>query len=604
MSKIEALKEIIKTLPPTPGVYQYYDSSGKIIYVGKAINLKSRVASYFAASANHNGKTQILIKQIADIKTIKVATEMDALLLENSLIKKYQPKYNIQLKDDKTYPWIVIKKEPFPRVFYTRNVKKDGSEYYGPFHSVKIIKTLIEMFQHTFDIRHCNHKLNENNIGSDEFMTSVEYYIGNCKGCCQGETSKEEYEERLQNIRKILKGNVNGVISELKKRMHQLAENYEFEKAQEIKDKLILVERYQSKSTVVSASLHNLDVFTIESDINSAYINFIKVMSGAIIQSHTLEVKKKLEELDSDVLEFAILEIRDRFPSESKEILVSNEVNMELPGVKFLVPQKGEKKSLIELSHRNAMYYKVEKYKQIKNVDPDKHVNRILETMKNDLRLADLPHHIECFDNSNFHGTNAVAACVVFKDGKPSKKDYRNFNIKTVVGADDFASMEEVVLRRYQRLLEENEPLPQLIVIDGGKGQLSSAVKSLKALGLFGKIAIIGIAKKLEEIYFPGDSIPIYLDKRSETLKIIQHARNEAHRFGITHHRNKRSKNFIQSELLGIEGIGDKTQLQLIKDFKSVSQIKKAHFKDLKESVGLAKAQIIWKHFHGTSFEG
>ncbi len=603
MSKIEALKEIIKTLPPTPGVYQYYDSSGKIIYVGKAINLKSRVASYFAASANHNGKTQILIKQIADIKTIKVPTEMDALLLENSLIKKYQPKYNIQLKDDKTYPWIVIKKEPFPRVFYTRNVKKDGSEYYGPFHSVKIIKTLIEMFQHTFDIRHCNHKLNENNIGSDEFMTSVEYYIGNCKGCCQGETSMEEYEERLHNIRKILKGNVTAVINELKKRMHELAENYEFEKAQEIKDKLILVERYQSKSTVVSASLHNLDVFTIESDINSAYINFIKVMSGAIIQSHTLEVKKKLEELDSDVLEFAILEIRDRFPSKSKEILVSHEVNMELPGVKFLVPQKGEKKSLIELSHRNAMYYKVEKYKQIKNVDPDKHVNRILETMKNDLRLADLPRHIECFDNSNFHGTNAVAACVVFKDGKPSKKDYRNFNIKTVVGADDFASMEEVVLRRYQRLLDENEPLPQLIVIDGGKGQLSSAVKSLKALGLFGKIAIIGIAKKLEEIYFPGDSVPIYLDKRSETLKIIQHARNEAHRFGITHHRNKRSKNFIQSELLGIEGIGDKTQLQLIKDFKSVSQVKKANFEALKDSIGFAKAQIIWKYFHGTSFK-
>lgn len=598
MSAADRLKEIIKALPSSPGVYQYFDSQGKIIYVGKAISLKNRVSSYFNAGANHSGKTQILVKQIADIKTIKVKSEMDALLLENSLIKKHQPKYNIQLKDDKTYPWIMIKNEPFPRVFYTRRVTKDGSEYYGPFSNVKMIRTLIDLFNNTLQVRHCKHKLTESNVGSDEFSTSVEYYIGNCKGCCQGEVRKDEYEKRLRDVRKILKGNTKSVIEQLRNKMRRYASEYEFEKAQDIKDRLDLVEKYQSKSTVVSASLHNLDVFSVESDLNSAYVNFFKVMSGAIIQSHTLELKKKLDESDQEILEFAIMEIRDRFPSKAKEIIVPVPVQIELEGVKFTVPQKGEKKDLLDLSQRNAMYYKVEKYKQIKNTDPDKHANRILETMKNDLHLAELPKHIECFDNSNFHGTNAVAACVVFRDAKPYKKDYRNFTIKSVEGPNDFASMEEVVYRRYHRLLEEREPLPQLIIIDGGKGQLSSAVKSLKKLNLFGKIAIIGIAKKLEEIYFPGDSVPIYLDKRSETLKVIQHARNEAHRFGITHHRNKRSKDFIQSEILGIKGIGDKTQMQLIKDFKSVSKIKEASIEQLEESVGKAKAQIVWTNFH------
>lgn len=598
MKTPDFLKEKIKALPGTPGVYQYFDSQGRIIYVGKAINLKNRVSSYFNASANHSGKTQILVKQIADIKTIKVKTEMDALLLENSLIKKHQPKYNIQLKDDKTYPWIMIKNEPFPRVFYTRRVVKDGSEYYGPFSNVKVIRTLIDLFNSSLGIRHCKHKLTDKNIGADEFSTSVEYYIGNCKGCCQGEVRKDEYEKRLRDVRKILKGNTKSVVEQLRNKMRRYSADMEFEKAQEIKDRLELVEKYQSKSTVVSASLHNLDVFSIESDMNSAYVNFFKVMNGAIIQSHTLELKKNLEEADKDILEFAILEIRDRFPSKAKEIITPIKVNLELEGIRFVVPQKGEKKNLIDLSQRNAMYYKIEKYKQIKNTDPEKHATRILETMKNDLHLAELPRHIECFDNSNFHGTNAVAACVVFRDAKPYKKDYRNFTIKTVEGSNDFASMEEVVYRRYKRLLEEREPLPQLIIIDGGKGQLSSAVKSLKTLNIFGKVAIIGIAKKLEEIYFPGDSIPIYLDKRSETLKVIQHARNEAHRFGIAHHRNKRSKDFIQSEILGIKGIGDKTQLQLITDFKSVSRIKKASFEELEESIGTAKAKIIWATFH------
>ncbi|MFT7156692.1 MAG: excinuclease ABC subunit C [Parvicella sp.] len=595
MSASDHLKEIIKVLPTSPGVYQYFDAHGKIIYVGKAINLRSRVTSYFNKSAQHSGKTQILVKQIVDLKTIKVPTEMDALLLENSLIKKHQPKYNIQLKDDKTYPWICIPNEPFPRVFYSRRVIKNGSEYFGPFSNVKMIKTLIALFNRSFNIRHCNHKLKEEAIGSNEYLTSVEYYIGNCKGCCQGETSKEEYEERLNNVRGILKGNTKNVISDLKAKMQTLAAEMEFEKAQELKERLELVEKYQAKSTVVSASLHNLDVFSIDADDNNAYINFIKVMSGAIIQSHTIEIKKKLNESNSEVLAFAVLVIREKFPSESKEILLSEPTELQLEGVKFSVPQKGEKKSLIDLSKRNAMFYKVEKYKHIKNTDPDKHVSRIMQTMQKDLRMTEPPVHIECFDNSNFHGTNAVAACVVFKNGKPSKKEYRNFNIKTVEGSDDFASMEEVVYRRYKRLQDEKEPLPQLIVIDGGKGQLSSAVKSLRKLNLFGKIAIIGIAKRLEEIYFPGDSTPIYLDKRSESLKVIQNARNEAHRFGITHHRNKRSKNFIQSELLGIKGIGDKTQLQLIKDFKSVSLIKAATFSDWVASIGLAKAQILKK---------
>lgn len=598
MKDAVAIKEIVSSLPSTPGVYQYFDNTGKIIYVGKAKNLKSRVSSYFNSTQQHSAKTSILVKQIVDIKTINVDSEMDALLLENSLIKKYQPKYNIQLKDDKTYPWICIKNEPFPRVFYTRQVVKDKSEYFGPFHSVKMIRTLLDLFHTTFDIRNCSHKLTETNIGTREFKTSVEYYIGNCKGCCQGETSKEQYDIRIQQIKKILKGNVKVVIDQLKEKISEFAQNYEFEKAHELKERLLLVEKYQAKSAVVSASLHNLDVFGIEDDISNAFVNFFKVMNGAIIQSHTVELKKKLNEDPKELLQFAITQIRLKFASEAKEIIVPFEIELPFENVKLTVPQKGEKKDLLDLSTRNARFYKMEKNKQLAMTNPEKHTERILETLKNDLRLTELPRHIECFDNSNFQGTNAVAACVVFKDAKPSKKDYRHFNIKTVVGPDDFASMEEIVLRRYKRLLEEDEPLPQLIVIDGGKGQLSSAVKSLKSLGLFGKIAIIGIAKKLEEIYFPGDSIPIYIDKRSESLKVIQNARNEAHRFGITHHRDKRSKSFIQSELIGIEGIGNQTITQLLKDFKSVSKVKTAKKEDLEKSIGVAKAKIIYSHFN------
>ncbi len=597
MSDAAHIKNIIQALPSTPGVYQYFDAGGKIIYVGKAKNLKSRVSSYFVLGQQHSAKTQILVRQVSDIKTINVDTEMDALLLENSLIKKYQPKFNIQLKDDKTYPWICIRNEPFPRVFYTRQVLKDKSEYFGPYHSVKMIKTLLELFHRSFDIRHCSHKLTTINIGSNEFKTSVEYYIGNCQGCCQGEVSDAEYDLRIQQIKKILKGNIKVVLEQLRERLSAYVSTYEFEKAHELKERIQLVEKYQSKSTVVSSTLHNLDVFGIEEDIKSAFVNFFKVMNGCIIQSHTFELKKKLNETPQELLEFAIADTRIKFASEAKEIIVPFDIELPYEHLKITIPQKGEKKDLLALSQKNALYYKIEKNKQLSLSNPEKHTERILETIKKDLKLTELPHHIECFDNSNFHGTYAVAACVVFKDGKPSKKDYRHFNIKTVVGPDDFASMEEVVMRRYKGLLENGESLPQLIVIDGGKGQLSSAVKSLRELGLFGKIAIIGIAKKLEEIYFPGDSIPIYIDKRSETLKIIQHARNEAHRFGITHHRNKRSKGLITSELLEIEGVGQKTLTQLLKDFKAVSKIKTASLSELTSSIGQAKANLIYQHF-------
>lgn len=595
MQKTEHIAQIISSLPSSPGVYQYFNNDGVIIYVGKAKNLKNRVSSYFNKNKYENAKTKILVKKIVDIKTIKVDTEMDALLLENTLIKKYQPKYNIQLKDDKTYPWICIRKEPFARVYYTRQLVKNGDEYYGPFHSVKMIKTLMDLFRQSFEIRNCTHKLTIDNIGDKAFKTSVEYYIGNCKGCCQGEISKKEYDHRLRDVRKILKGNVKSVIEQLRNKMKNASAKYDYEKAQDIKERLALVEKYQAKSTVVSASVNNVDVFAIDSDINTAYVNFLKVMNGAIIQSHTLELKKKLNETDKQLLEFAIVEIRERFPSVSKEVLVPQKLALHFENTKFIVPQKGDKKSLLELSYRNAEHSKVERQNQIKNTDPDKHTNRILETLKKDLRLKELPKHIECFDNSNIQGTNPVAACVVFKDAKPAKKDYRHFNIKTVVGPDDFASMEEVVYRRYKRLLDENEPLPQLIVIDGGKGQLSSAVKSLDILDLRGKIAVIGIAKKLEEIYFPGDSLPIYLDKRSESLKIIQFLRNEAHRFGITHHRSKRRKSTLnKSELNQIKGIGPKTQMALIKQFKSVKRMKEASLEDLIKVIGKAKASIVF----------
>lgn len=586
----------INVLPNDPGVYQFYDAEGKILYVGKAKNLKKRVSSYFNKKQEY-GKTRVLVKKIREIRHIVVPTESDALLLENNLIKKLQPRYNVLLKDDKSYPWICIKNERFPRVFPTRKLIKDGSEYFGPYTSMKTVRTLLDLVKSLYPLRTCNYDLSKDKIEAGKYKVCLEYHLGNCLGPCEGLQSEASYHGQIEDIRQIIKGNFKDSLQSFKKQMKALAEQMEFEKAQRIKDKIDILENYQAKSTVVNPKINNVDVFSIISDETYAYINFLQLSHGSIVRSHTMEIKKKLDESDEELLQLAIIEIRQRFQSQSKEIYLPFPVEVE-ETIKVTLPKLGDKRQILELSERNARFYRQDKLKQIKIVDPDRHVKRIMAQMKADLRLSEEPRHIECFDNSNIQGSNPVAACVVFKDGKPSKKDYRHFNIKTVEGPDDFASMEEVVYRRYKRLLNEDEPLPQLIVIDGGKGQLSSALKSLEALDLRGKIAIIGIAKRLEEIYFPGDSVPLYLDKRSETLKIIQQLRNEAHRFGITHHRNKRSKGAINSELENIEGVGKKTAEQLLKSFKSVKRIKEASIETLAETVGKSKAEKIFKSFH------
>ncbi|THV61468.1 excinuclease ABC subunit UvrC [Flagellimonas alvinocaridis] len=586
----------ISVLPNNPGVYQFYDKEGKILYVGKAKDLKKRVSSYFNKKQEY-GKTRVLVKKIHSIKHIVVATESDALLLENNLIKKLLPRYNVLLKDDKSYPWICIKNERFPRVFPTRKLIKDGSEYYGPYTSMKTVRTLLDMIKGLYPLRTCNYDLSADKVDAGKYKVCLEYHLGNCLGPCEGLQTEEEYHGQIEDIRHIIKGNFKSSLQSFKQQMKDFAEKMEFEKAQRVKDKIDILENYQAKSTVVNPKINNVDVFSIISDETYAYVNFLQLSHGSIIRSHTLEIKKKLDETDEELLQLAITEIRQRFKSTSKEIYLPFPVSVE-ENLKVTLPKLGDKRRILELSERNARFFRQDKLKQIKITDPDRHTKRIMAQMKSDLRLTVEPVHIECFDNSNIQGSNPVAACVVFKDGKPSKKDYRHFNIKTVEGPDDFASMEEVVYRRYKRLLNEEEPLPQLIVIDGGKGQLSSALKSLDALDLRGKIAIIGIAKRLEEIYFPEDPVPLYLDKRSETLKIIQQLRNEAHRFGITHHRNKRSKGAIGSELENIEGIGKKTTEQLLKSFKSVKRIKEASIESLAESVGEAKAQKIYKSFH------
>lgn len=582
----------LQTLPDNPGIYQFLDKEGKIIYVGKAKNLKKRVSSYFRQH-HENGKTRVLVKKIHRIDHIVVPTETDALLLENNLIKKYQPRYNVLLKDDKTYPWICIKNERFPRIFTTRNLIKDGSEYFGPYTSMRTVRTLLDLIKELYKIRTCSYDLSKEKIAQGRFKVCLEYHLGNCLGPCEGYQSHKEYQEQITAVREILKGNFKDSIYRFKNKMNLLAQQMKFEEAQEFKEKIEILENYQSKSTIVNPKINNVDVFSVVSDQEYGYVNFLQISFGSIIRAHTIEMKKKLDESDRELLELAITELRSRFNSLSKEILVPFQVDV-VKDVKVSVPKLGDKKRILELSVRNAKLYRQERFKQLKITDPDRHVKRIMAQMKKDLRLNVEPRHIECFDNSNIQGTNPVAACVVFKDGKPSKKDYRHFNIKTVEGPDDFASMEEVVHRRYKRLIDQDEPLPQLIVIDGGKGQLSSALKSLDRLGLRNKIAIIGIAKRLEEIYYPGDSIPLYLDKKSETLKIIQQLRNEAHRFGITFHRQKRSKAAINSELLQIKGVGEKTATQLLKKFKSVKRIKAATKEEISELVGGAKAEIIY----------
>ncbi|MEM9687008.1 MAG: excinuclease ABC subunit UvrC [Bacteroidota bacterium] len=586
----------LQTLPQSPGVYQYYDKEGKLLYIGKAKNLKKRVLSYFRKT-HDSGKTKVLVKKIAAVKHIVVPTETDALLLENNLIKKYQPRYNVMLKDDKSYPWICIKKERFPRIFMTRKLIKDGSEYFGPYTNVRTVRTLLDLIKGLYPLRTCNYDLSEEKIHEGKYRICLEHHLGNCKGPCEGFQSVDAYDTQIKAIREIIKGNFKDSLSQFRKQMNAFAETLAFEAAQKIKEKIEILENYQSKSTIVNPKISDVDVFSIISDESYGYVNFLQLSFGAIIRSHTMELKKRLEETDRELLELAITEIRNRFQSHSKELYVPFEVDAG-EHIKITIPKLGDKKKLLELSHRNAKFYRQERFKQLKITDPDRHTNRIMAQMKKDLRLAVEPRHIECFDNSNIQGTTPVAACVVFKDGKPSKKAYRHFNIKTVEGPDDFASMEEVVLRRYKRLLDEAAPLPQLIVIDGGKGQLSAALKSLEVLGLKGKIAIIGIAKRLEEIYYPGDSIPLYLDKKSETLKIIQHLRNEAHRFGITFHRDKRSTAALNSELHHITGIGEKTITTLLKTFKSVKRIKEANMESLVKAVGVSKAEKIYSYFH------
>jgi excinuclease ABC subunit C len=593
----EHIAQFLKTLTTSAGVYQYFDKEDVILYVGKAKHLKKRVSSYFHKEHSDYGKTRVLVSKIERIEYIVVESEVDALLLENNLIKKLQPRYNVMLKDDKTYPWICIKKERFPRVFSIRNVVKDGSEYFGPYSSARAMKVLLELIKQLYQLRSCTFNLTEENIEKGKFKVCLDYHIKKCLGPCEALQNEEDYNKAISEIRNILKGNTRSIIQPLKEQMQEFAANLEFEKAQELKEKLDALENYQSKSTVVSPTIHNVDVFTVFSDTDSAYVNYFKIVNGAIIQSHNLEIKKKLDEADEDLLTMAVLEIREKFHSNTNEIILNKEITSPWEEVKVHVPQRGDKKALIDLSLRNAQYMRQEKLKKIQIVDPERHSKRILEQVQKDLRLSELPIQIECFDNSNIQGTSPASACVVFKNAKPSKKDYRHFNIKTVEGPDDFASMEEVVYRRYKRLKDENEPFPQLIIIDGGKGQLSSSLKALDKLELRGKIAIVGIAKRLEEIYFPGDSVPLYIDKRSESLKLIQHLRNEAHRFSLAHHRNLRSKSGLHSELDDIPGIGPKSKADLLKKFKSIKRIKETSITELTEVLGKSKAQKLNNYF-------
>lgn len=597
LKKSEHIQIIVSGLPNDPGIYQFYNAENDLLYVGKAKNLKKRVASYFIKNHESN-KTNILVRQIADIRYVVVETEYDALLLENNLIKKHQPRYNVNLKDDKTYPWIVIKNEPFPRVFYTRKFIRDGSTYFGPYASVGMINTLLELIEKLFKLRTCNLNLTTENIEKKKFKVCLEFHIGNCKGPCEALQSKEDYDNTISEIKEILKGNIQTVISHLQGLMQQYSAVYKFEEAQQMKNKIDTLENYQSKSVVVHPTIHNVDVFSIINDEAVAFVNFLKVINGAIIQAQTIELKKKLDEASEELLSLAIAELRERYNSTANEVLVTTIPSASIEGVTFTVPKIGDKKHLLDLSLKNAFYYRKEKLEQQDKLNPEHKTERILTQMMKDLRLKELPTQIECFDNSNIQGAYPVAAMSVFINAKPAKSEYRHFNIKSVEGPNDFASMEEVVYRRYKRMLDENRPLPQLIIIDGGKGQLSSAISSLDKLDLTGKIAVIGIAKKLEEIYYPHDSVPLYLDKKGETLRIIQQLRDEVHRFGITHHRNRRSKGLIKSELSEIKGIGESTINELLRHFKSVKKIREAMLTEIEDVIGKAKAKVVFNYFN------
>ncbi|PYF70644.1 excinuclease ABC subunit UvrC [Pedobacter nutrimenti] len=594
-------KKALADIPHKPGVYQYWDGEGTLIYIGKAKDLRNRVGSYFIQDSQLNGKTRVLVSRIRKITFTIVDTEIDAWLLENSLIKKHQPRYNIMLKDDKTYPWIIIKKENFPRLYWTRKMVKDGSTYFGPYASVGMMHTILDLIKETYPLRTCNLPLSPSNIEAGKFKVCLEYQIGNCKGPCQAYQSEEDYNKNLEEIKDILNGKIGNVIKDVKQIIKTAVEELNFEYAHQYQKKLLVLEKYQSKSTVVSSSITNVDVVSIASDERYAFVNYLKIMNGSIIQTQTIEIKKRLDETDEELLTIAITEFRTKFNSTSKEVIVPFEISLADSNLKFTVPKLGEKKNLLELSHKNVLFFKREKLNQYEKLNPDLRSERILTQMQKDLRLTRLPHHIECFDNSNFQGKYPVSAIVVFKDAKPSKKDYRHFNVKTVEGPNDFATMEEAVFRRYKRMLDEQQPLPQLIIIDGGKGQLSSALSSLKKLGIDKQVTVIGIAKRLEELYYPGDSFPLYLDKKSETLKVIQQLRDEAHRFGITFHRKKRDQGTLKTELESIEGIGKTTADKLLRQFKSVKRIKEASQEELSKVLNKAQLKAIAAYFSSES---
>lgn len=591
-------RSALATIPHKPGVYQYWDAEGELIYIGKAKDLRNRVGSYFVKANQLNGKTRVLVRKINRITFTIVDTEIDAWLLENSLIKKHQPRYNVMLKDDKTYPWIVIKNEPFPRIFPTRRVIRDGSKYFGPYASVSMMHTILDTIREMYPLRTCNLSLTPENIAKGKFRVCLEYQIGNCKGPCEGLQSEEDYNRDIEDISNILHGRIGVVIRRLKEQMEEAISTLDFEEAHRIKTKLDLLDRYQSKSTVVNSSITNIDVFSIASDQSYAFVNYLKVMNGVVTQTQTIELKRRLDETEDELLTLAIPEIRGRFGSTSKEIVVPFAIDIATDDkLKFTVPKMGEKKKLLELSQKNVAYFKKERLNQYEKLNPEIRTERILSRMMQDLRMNTLPRHIECFDNSNFQGKYPVSAVVVFKDAKPSKKDYRHFNVKTVEGPNDFATMEEAVYRRYRRLLDEKQPLPQLVVIDGGKGQLSAALKSLKKLGIDKQLTVIGIAKRLEELYYPGDQYPLYLDKKSETLRVIQHLRDEAHRFGITFHRNQRSRKTFQTELEQIPGIGKTTAEKLLKAFKSVKKIRDADEMQLREVLTAKQTASVLDYF-------
>lgn len=599
----EKIQAIIKTLPDSPGVYQYFDSDDTLLYVGKAKNLKKRVTSYFTKE-HDSGRLRVMVRKISDIKTVKVNSELDALLLENNLIKSLKPRYNINLRDDKTYPWIILKNERFPRLFYTRKKIKDGSEYFGPYASVKLMHTLLDVIRQTYPLRTCSYELSQQNIDKGKFRPCLEFHIGRCKAPCVNKQDEQEYNENIAEIRQIIKGDINFALRDMRSKMQEAAERYDFETAEVMKNKISILSAYQSKSTIVHPSITDTDVINLLSDENNAYVHYFQIANGAIINSQTIEIKKKIEETDEDILLFSLVEFRNRFNSRSREVIVPFAPDIELPGCGYYVPKIGDKKQLLDLCYKNALSHKQEREKQVALTDPERHTERIMTQMMKDLRLKEQPRRIEAFDNSNIQGSFAVSAMPVFIDGKPAKKEYRHFNVKTVEGPDDFKTMEEVIYRRYSRVIAENLPMPQLIVIDGGKGQLSAAIESLRKLDLMGKVAVIGIAKRLEEIYFPGDPLPLYLDKRSETLRIIQQIRDEAHRFGITHHRNKRSRETFRTELNEISGISDKTAEKLLIELKSVRNVREASLDELTKVIGKAKANLVYQHFHNPDIRG